>query len=303
VSDTVAIVAEGLSFPEGPVVMPDGSLIVMEMFAGAIRRIWGHARTEVVATPGGGPNGAQLGPDGHLYVCNNGGTDRVKRCSMDGAEGVGRIERINLGTGAVERLYDACDGRPLRAPNDLVIDGLGGIWFTDMGKTLANGVERSAIHYCRPDGSGIVTAYRGVGLSYNGIGLSPDGSVLYVAETHSGRLWRFSVIGPGELAPSPEGEVRPEWVANGHGGARFDSLAVTASGRVCVATMVTPGITSVTPDGATSLHPLPDRLVTNIAFGGKDFQTAYVTFAGRGAVAALRWAEPGLPLNFGYQGA
>ena len=67
------IVAEGLQFPEGPVWMADGSVLVVEIKAGRISRVRADGRVEVVATPGGGPNGAAIGPDGALYVCNNGG--------------------------------------------------------------------------------------------------------------------------------------------------------------------------------------------------------------------------------------
>ena len=66
-------IANGLRFPEGPIAMPDGSVIVVEIEAGRITRCWGDNRKEVIATPGGGPNGLALGPDGMLYLCNNGG--------------------------------------------------------------------------------------------------------------------------------------------------------------------------------------------------------------------------------------
>ena len=77
------IVAEHLAFPEGPVVMPDGSIIVVEIGAGRVTRIWGEGRTEVVAATGGGPNGAALGPDGAIYVCNSGAIDQELGCHLD----------------------------------------------------------------------------------------------------------------------------------------------------------------------------------------------------------------------------
>ena len=66
-------VASGLRFPEGPVVMPDGSIVVVEVAAGRVTRIRPDGSKAVLATPGGGPNGLALGPDGKLYLCNNGG--------------------------------------------------------------------------------------------------------------------------------------------------------------------------------------------------------------------------------------
>ncbi|HJQ15949.1 MAG TPA: SMP-30/gluconolactonase/LRE family protein [Allosphingosinicella sp.] len=289
------VIAEGLAGPEGPVICPDGSVIVMEMRAGRIIRAWGGGKTEVVAETGGIPNGAQFGPDGALYVCN---------CGGEGAEhgehgGGGRIERVDLGTGRVERLYDKVNGRPLSAPNDLVLDDSGGIWFTDFGAVRRRTIHRSGLYWCRPDGSEIREAYFG-GLGYNGVGLSPDGKSLYVTGSWAGRLYRFAVEGPGRLGKEPgaDGPV-PEYVGSAAGESVFDSLAVTASGAVCVATIIDGGITTFRPDGETGFMPLPDRTVTNIAFGGEDMRDAYITMLVSGLLVKVRWDEPGLKLNFG----
>src|SRR4051812_50220299 len=67
--------ATGLQFPEGPVVMPDGSIVVTEIKSGTLARVQpdGSGTVERFADLGGGPNGAALGPDGYLYIANNGG--------------------------------------------------------------------------------------------------------------------------------------------------------------------------------------------------------------------------------------
>ena len=67
------VMTTGLSFPEGPVALPDGSVLVVEIGAGRLTRILPGGERGVIAHVGGGPNGAALGPDGHCYVCNNGG--------------------------------------------------------------------------------------------------------------------------------------------------------------------------------------------------------------------------------------
>src|SRR5690606_25990728 len=94
----------------------------------------------------------------------------------------GRIEKVNLETGAVEVLYTHCAGQTLRGPNDLVFDADGGFWFTDHGKTRARERDRTGVFYARADGSHIeevIFPLEGP----NGIGLSPNEDELYVAET------------------------------------------------------------------------------------------------------------------------
>src|SRR5262245_37611095 len=116
------VFAEGLAFPEGPVVMADGSVIVVEVASDKIIRCWAGNRKEVVATVGGGPNGLAIGPDGALYHANNGGIDWSVPGHLTGPGSEGRIERIDIATGKVERLYDHFEGEPISAPNDLVFD-------------------------------------------------------------------------------------------------------------------------------------------------------------------------------------
>src|SRR4051812_10999562 len=69
----VRVLATDLAFPEGPVVMPDGSVVLVEIRAQQLTRVWPDGRKEVVAKIPGGPNGAAIGPDGKCYICNNGG--------------------------------------------------------------------------------------------------------------------------------------------------------------------------------------------------------------------------------------
>ena len=67
------VLATGLEFPEGPVAMPDGSVVLVEIRGRRLTRVYRDGRKEVVAQIPGGPNGAALGPDGKMYICNNGG--------------------------------------------------------------------------------------------------------------------------------------------------------------------------------------------------------------------------------------
>src|SRR5262249_5513475 len=147
-------------------------------------------------------------------------------------------------------LYTHCGAHPLRGPNDLVFDPQGGFWFTDHGKIRERERDRGGLYYARPDGSLIREAVFPLDAP-NGVGLSPDGRRLYVAETYTGRLWAFDVGAPGEIVHGAAlpGTGGGTLVAGLPGFQLFDSLAVEASGNVCVATLATGAITVVAPDG------------------------------------------------------
>lgn len=299
--------ASGLQFPEGPVAMDDGSVILVEIARGTVSRVGTDGRVSVVATPGGGPNGAAIGPDGALYVCNNGGFNWVRDAQLglrpagqgDDYSG-GRIERVDLGTGKVERLYGESSGHALRGPNDLVFDSTGGFWFTDLGKARARDMDQGGVYYARADGSAVREAAHPF-ITPNGTALSPDEKTLYVCETIGARLWAYDITAPGQIArlpfPSPNGG---RCVTNGTGYQRYDSMCVDAYGNALIATLVKGGITVISPDGVLVSHvPLPDLYVTNCCFGGRDLRTLYVTLSGHGKLIAIDdWPTPGLRLAY-----
>ena len=299
----IELVAEGMLFPEGPVAMADGSVILTEIQGQRISRITPDGLRETVAETGGGPNGAAIGPDGALYVTNNGGSFQFIDMGGLNVPGPtppshtgGLIQRIDIATGAVTTLYTQCDGKPLVGPNDLVFDSQGGFWFTDHGCTTPDGKKFGGLYYAMPDGSKIVR-HKDHMVSPNGVGLSPDEKTVYLADTMLGRLWSFDVSAPGELAEPPPfqpGHV----VCNLPGYQLLDSLAVEASGKVCVATIINGGITAFDPAGTTEHYPFPDLLVTNICFGGPDMRTAWITASGTGKLYKATWPRPGLKLNF-----
>ena len=296
--------ATGLQFPEGPVALADGSVVLVEIADGALTRIAADGSKTVVARTGGGPNGAAVGPDGKCYLANNGGFEwhrengHIRPLTQANDYSGGRLERVDLKTGAVEVLYRAHGEVPLKGPNDLVIDKAGGIYFTDLGKRRARDMDIGAIYYAAPDGSRIVEVAHPL-VTPNGIGLSPDERTLYVAETEAARLWAFPIDSPGvvkkEKWPSPHGG---RLVAGMGGYQRFDSLAMQADGRICVATLINGGITVISPDGRhVEHHAMPDPMTTNICFGGADMKTAYITLSWTGRLVAVDWPSPGLRLN------
>ncbi len=299
------VVATGLSFPEGPVAMRDGSVVLVEIERQTVSRVLPDGTVQVIARTGGGPNGLAVGPDGAFYVCNNGGFAwrlemGLLRPAMQASDYTsGRIERVDPKTGAVSVLYDRCGANPLRGPNDIVFDANGGFYFTDLGKSRARDRDHGVIYYALADGSKIVEVAFPC-LTPNGIGLSPDGKVLYVAETEPARLWAFDITGPGVATkqgwPSPNGG---RLVAGLGGFQRFDSLKVDAVGNICVATLITGCISVIAPDGRLLRQvAMPDPVTTNICFGGLDLRTAYVTLSGTGQLVAMDWLEAGLRLAY-----
>lgn len=292
------MIAEGLLFPEGPIAMADGSVILVELARQTLSRVQPNGQVDVIAHCGGGPNGAAIGPDGRVYVCNNGGFDDVSdkggffaKFGMPREYVGGSIQAVDLGTGEVEVLYTECNGHPLRGPNDLVFDANGGFWFTDLGKSGPRHHDHGGIYYAQPDGSSIREVIYPL-RTPNGIGLSPDGTVLYAAETDTCRVYQWEVLGPGSVG-------KQTFLYGLGSGQRFDSLAVDSEGHICVATIGRGGgVSDISPSGDAEFVPTNDAVTTNLCFGGPDLQTAYITRSMSGTLVSTTWPRAGQPLAF-----
>ena len=300
------VLASGLGFTEGPVVTPDGTVYAVDIDGGRVLRIRDKV-VDVVATPGGGPNGLALETPSTGIVANNGGflwseVERGVRIPIDRATHTneppgftgGWLERVDLSSGEVSVLHRECGSRPLRGPNDLVFDEIGGLWFTDHGKGRHASVDRGGLYYVPPDG----TTVREVAfplLGPNGVGLSPEGSRVYVSETHTGRLWAWDLEGPGEVRAAAGS------LAVRHGGTclaatpfSFDSLAIEADGRIVIGA-IADGIVVITPDGEeVDVYPVPGDVTTNVAFGGPDGRRVVITLSRTGSVVEASWPRSGL---------
>ena len=285
------LVAEGIGFPEGPIALSDGSVLVTELRSHSVARVApdGSIRRFACAK---GPNGMAIGPDGMAYVMSDGGLEFIEQ--DDGVMNPhalpdpfvgGVIERLDPDTGAIEQLYDSVDGHHLGVLNDCVFDadGMGNVVDTVRGK----------LYRFDPAGGDIHTVATGL-VTPNGFGFSPDGRTAYVSETMTGTIHRLAVDGPGQF-----GAKEQIFSLNGQGA--FDGLAIDGQGNICVAQLGASGILVVSPEGEKRgfvAVPDNDGFVTRICFGGSDGRDAWICSAGRGRLYKMRWPHRGLALNY-----
>lgn len=292
------IIATDLAFPEGPVCEVDGTLYVVEIGAGCVRKIAPDGQLSIFAQPGGGPNGSARGPDGALYVTNNGGFSWHNGMPIGPAKDyeTGRIERIDQ-NGNVQRLFTDCDGTHLKAPNDLVFDADGNFYFTDpihrtpgVREPLDTPTKRlGSVYYASPDGSFIRKVASPL-QHPNGLGITPDGKTLLVAETFARAVCAFPILGPGEL-----GDRRPFGsLPNGY---HPDGLCLDEEGYALVCGVMGGGIVVFDPRGKqVEVIACDDKIVTNVAFGGPQHTTLHITESGLGRVVTREWPRRGLVL-------
>lgn len=300
------VLASSLKFPEGPISMQDGSVLLVEIQRGTLSRVAKDGSVSVIAECGGGPNGAAIGPDGLVYICNNGGftwqtiDDLLRPIGTPEDYVTGSIQTVNLETGEVRTLYQSCDGHRLKGPNDIVFDSHGGFYFTDLGKRHSDSLERGSIYYASTNGNDIRQLVHPIEQP-NGIALSKDETRLYAAETFSAKLRYWDIESPGKLLPHRD----PFGVGNILYGfqryERLDSMAVDGDDNVCIATLGTGCITAIDREGNLVVRapvPQPDIMVTNICFEGKDSRKAYITSSGRGILYEMDWHCNGHTLAF-----
>lgn len=298
----IRCLADGLAFPESPVVYPDGSVVVSEMAAGRITRVRSDGATETVAVVGGGPNGVGLLPDGRLVVCQNGGSTfgigfwpyDLEGCAQlfrpvgNAAHPVTPQLQIVDVDGSVHTLateFRSRGGRmmPLVRPSDICVDADGGFYVTDGGTTHDRQRTMTGLLYGTPDG-GLEEIVYPLEMP-NGVAMSPEGDRVYVAETRTRRVWAFGLSAPGRIAGGRGLATVPSGGPLNIGGA--DGLCVAADGTVLVATLGAGGATAFTSSGdLLGALPLDDPMTTNLALSA-DERSLYLTLASSGRLVAV----------------
>ncbi len=254
---------------EGPAVGPDGALYAVNFAReGTIGRVVaradgsGDAALFVELPEGSTGNGIRFDRQGLMYVADYRGHN---------------VLRIDPRTRAVAVF--AHEPR-MHQPNDLAIAPDGTLYASDPRWSHGDGqlwrIDRDGRAHLLETGMGTT----------NGVEVSPDGRILYVNESVQRNVWRYDL--------SPDGGVAGKRLLirfDDHG---LDGMRTDAAGNLYIARYDAGGVAVVSPDGVLLREiPLKGRKPTNVAFGGADGRTVYVTLQDRGAIEAFRVDTPG----------
>jgi gluconolactonase len=260
----IKVVLSGINVPEGPVWGPDGLLYFVSAGEGRVYRLRDGGTSELVASTGGRPNGLAFDGDGTLFVAD---------------AGLKAILRVG-GNGAVEVFTDRHESKAYGGPNDLCFLPNGDMLFTDPARLPLPDPCISPVFKAKPNGT--VDVFVG-DLAYpNGVDLSADGNSVFIAEMRAHRVVSFR--------PSADGTAGEEkLVRRFHEPSSPDGMAIDSDGCIFQAL---PGINSLALIGTsgelTELYYSPNWKPSNVAFGGDDQKTVFVTSELDGTIYSFR---------------
>jgi gluconolactonase len=280
--DAVAAPAAVVCFLEGPAVDAEGNVFFSDIAGNRILKMDAKGTVTTFRADSGRTNGNCFDAQGRLISCEGGEQGPGRR----------RIVRTDMKTGKVEVLTDRYDGKRYNSPNDCCVDAKGRIWFTDP----RYGADRSDLEmdveavYCIDEGGKVRRMLTQKEVERpNGIAVSADDKTLYVIDSHpkeggNRKIWAFDLAADGALS----GQRVVYDFGKGRGG---DGLRVDLDGNLWVAAGinkprgnpgesldVAAGVYVISPRGKLlGRIPIPEDLITNLAFGGRDRKALYVT--------------------------
>jgi gluconolactonase len=274
--------AATVCFLEGPAVHESGDIYFSDIAGNRILRMATDGRVSVFRADSGRTNGNTFDARGRLLSCEG---------AENGPGGRRRVVRTDLATGRVEVLAERYQGKRYNSPNDICADDLGRVWFTDPRYSPDRSdleLDVEAVYRIDPDGRVTRVLSQPEVERPNGIAITPDHRTLYVVDSHprpggNRKVWAFDVSDAGAL-----GNRRLVYdFGQGRGG---DGLRLDVAGNLWVAagvltprgpgetTDVPPGVYVITPAGKLlGRIPILEDVITNLAFGGPDRKTLYVT--------------------------
>lgn len=250
-------VATGFKFTEGPAPDGDGNVYFSDIPNERIHKIDAAGKVSVFREKSNFANGLMVNAKGEVVACEMNGA--IVAISADGKE-----RRV---------IADKFDGKRFNAPNDLVIDKDGGVYFTDPAFRAPNPLPQGKTCVYYADAKGKVTRLIDDLPNPNGVRLSPDEKTLYVFPSGQKQMMSYPVEGPGKLG---KGKVFCELAQAKEGGnSGGDGGTVDSKGNVYVAAGT--GVQVFDPTGKMlGTIKLPEQ-PSNCTFGGKDMKTLYVT--------------------------
>jgi gluconolactonase len=256
-SGEVKKVHGNFQFTEGPATDREGNLFFSDVAGDKLYKIDGKGELSTILDPSHHTNGLMLNAAGNIVACE-----------MDG-----RLIEVNSKTKEVKSLADGYEGKRFNAPNDLVIDSGGGIYFTDphfrAPMPLPQGVE--AFYYRAAGGK--VTRLAQIEAAPNGIILSPDEKTLYVIPSGQAQMLAYPVEGPGKIGRQRVFCTLKQASGKTNGGG--DGLTVDSQGNVYITSAL--GLQVFNPQGTLlGIIEFPEQ-PANCTFGGKDLKTLYAT--------------------------
>jgi gluconolactonase len=276
-------VAAGVCFLEGPAVHADGSIYFSDISGNRILKMEAQGSVSTFRADSGRTNGNTFDAQGRLISCEG---------AENGLGGRRRIVRTDLKTGVVEVLTERYEGKRYNSPNDVVVDPASRIWFTDPLYAPDRSImehDHEAVYRIDTDGKVTrVITQPAIGRP-NGLAITPDGKTLYVIDSNyikpdaNRKIWAFDIAADG--AVSKQRLVYDFGRGRGGDGMRLDS-----KGNLWVAAGIssprTPNESADVPTGVYVISPqgellgripIPEDVITNLAFGGPEKKTLFVT--------------------------
>jgi gluconolactonase len=247
----------GFKFTEGPAPDGNGNLYFSDIPNQRIHKVDPKGELSTFREKSNRSNGLKINAKGEIVACEMAG--RVVAISPDGKD--------------VRVVADKYEGKQFNAPNDLVIDKQGGVYFTDPSFGAPDPLPqgKTCVYYVAPGGT--VTRLIDDLKQPNGVTLSPDEKTLYVIPTGPAEMMAYPVESPGKIG---KGTVFCKLQGkDGKPGSGGDGCTIDTKGNLYITSTI--GIQVFDPAGKfLGAIAFPEQ-PANVAFGGKDMKTLFVT--------------------------